>query len=73
MVREEVDLLNEKASEVVTLRGGSQKPLIGEQMKDLGIIRGGSIAVNEGKIVAVGKTSEIEKKFEGLSITGTRG
>ncbi len=65
MVREEVDLLIEKASEVVTLRGGSQKPLIGEKMKDLGIIRGGSIAVNEGKIVAVGKTSEIEKKFEG--------
>ena len=65
MVREGVDLLIENASEVITLRGGSQKPLRGEQMKDLGIIKGGSIAVNEGKIVAVGKTQEVKRKFEG--------
>jgi imidazolonepropionase len=57
--REEVELLIENAGEVVTLRGGSQKPLLGEQMKNLGIIRNGSVAANEGKIVAVWKTREI--------------
>jgi imidazolonepropionase len=63
--RAEVDLLIENASELLTLLGGSWKPLLGEQMKDLGIIKSGSIAVEEGKIVAVGKTQEIKKKFEG--------
>jgi len=65
VVREEVDLLIENANEVITLRGGSQKPLRGEHMKDLGIIKGGSVAVNEGRIVAVGKTQEVKRKFEG--------
>ena len=64
MGREEVDLLIENASEAITLRGGSQKPLLGEQMKNLGIIKNGSVAVEEGKIVAVGKTGEIRGKFE---------
>jgi imidazolonepropionase len=63
--RVEVDLLIENASELLTLLGGSWKPLLGEQMKDLGIIKSGSIAVKEGKIVAVGKTQEIKKKFKG--------
>jgi len=65
VVRKEVDLLIENASEVITLRGGSQKPLRGEHMKDLGIIKGGSVAVNEGRIVAVGKKQEVKRKFEG--------
>jgi len=63
--RKEVDLLIENASEVITLQGGSRKPLLGEQMKNLGIIRDGGLAVNEGKIVGVGKTQEIGRKFEG--------
>jgi len=63
--RKEVDLLIEKSSEVITLRGGSRKPLLGEQMKNLGIIKDGAVAVDEGKIVSVAKTEEIERKFEG--------
>ena len=73
MGREEVDLLIENASEVVTLRGGSRKPLLGEQMKNLGIIKDGSIAVKEGKIVAVGKTGEIKGKFEGKETVDAEG
>ena len=64
MGREEAELLIENAGEVVTLQGGRRKPLLGEQMKNLGIIKDGSVAVNEGKIVAVGKTREIRGKFE---------
>jgi imidazolonepropionase len=63
--KEEIDLLIENASEVVTLQGGSRKPLLGKHLKNLGIIKEGSIAVKEGKIVAVGKTGEIKRKFEG--------
>jgi len=63
--RKEIDLLIENASEVITLRGGSRKPLLGEQMENLGIIKNGGVAVNKGKIVSVTKTQEIEKKFEG--------
>jgi len=63
--KEEVDLLIENAAEAITLRGGSKRPLLGEKMKNLGIIKDGGIAVNKGKIVAVGKTREIERNFQG--------
>jgi len=71
--REEVDLLIENASEVITLEGGSRKPRLGEQMKDLGIIKGGSIVVKEGKIIAVEKMWEIKRKFEGRKIVDADG
>jgi len=64
VVKEKVDLLIENASELVTLRGGTQRPLLGEKMRDLGIIKGGSIAVRNGRIVSVAKTREIKGKFE---------
>ncbi|UCF58307.1 MAG: imidazolonepropionase [Candidatus Bathyarchaeota archaeon] len=64
MAKEKVDLLIENASELVTLSGGTQRPLLGERMRDLGIIKGGSIAVRNGRIVSVAKTREIKRKFE---------
>ncbi len=73
MGKEEVELLIENAGEVVTLRGGSQNPLLGTKMKDLGIIKHGSVAVNEGKIVAVGETREIQRKFKGKETVDTEG
>ncbi len=73
MGRKEVDLLIENASEVLTFRGGSQKPLLGEEMKNLGIIEGGSIAVNEAKIVSVGETEEIKGRFEGRETVDASG
>jgi len=64
VAREEIDLLIENANELITIRGGSQKPLLGERMKDLGIIKGGSLAVHKGRIVDVGRRQEIKKRFE---------
>jgi len=64
VAKEKVDLLIENASELVTLRGGTKRPLLGEKMRDLGIIKGGSIAVRNGRIVSVAKTREIKGKFE---------
>jgi len=65
VAKKEVDLLIKNASELLTLCGESEKPVVGERMRELGIIRDGALAVDEGKIVSVGKTSEIEGKFRG--------
>ncbi len=65
MVKEEVDLIIENANELLTLQGASQKPLIGDRMKELGIIKRGSLAINKGKIVAVEKTGDIRSRFVG--------
>jgi len=65
MVKKEVDLIIENANELLTLQGSSQKPLTGERMKELGIIKRGSIAISKGKIAAVGKTEDITSRFVG--------
>jgi imidazolonepropionase len=49
-----VDLLITHASELLTLKG-SRKPRIQEQMKNLGIMKNGSIAIQNGRIVDVGR------------------
>jgi len=66
--REKADLLIINANELVTLKGSSEKPRIGKQMQDLGIIRNGGLAVKDGNIVAVGKTSEIRGRFKAETV-----
>ncbi len=51
---ESIDLLITHASEMLTLKG-SKKPRIREQMKNLGILKNGSIAMQNGQIVDVGR------------------
>ncbi|MCW4009913.1 MAG: imidazolonepropionase [Candidatus Bathyarchaeota archaeon] len=70
--REIVDILIVNAEETLTLAGGSQTPRTGKQMRELGIIRDGAIAVHEGRIVAVGKTREITKAFRGRSVLNAK-
>jgi len=64
VAKEEVDLLIENAGELLTVRGGTEKPLLGERMRDLGIIGGGGVAVRNGRVVAVGETERIKAEFE---------
>jgi imidazolonepropionase len=45
------------ASQLLTLRGNSA-PRRGAQMSDLGIIRNGSILIEDGKVIAVGPAAE---------------
>ena len=52
------------ANELVTLKGTSKKPLVREELGKLGIIRDGAVAVKDGRIVAVGKTSDVLEKLE---------
>lgn len=49
-----VDLLITHASELLTLKG-SRKPRIRGQMRNLGIMKNGSIAIQNGRIVDVGR------------------
>ncbi|MGQ9538054.1 MAG: imidazolonepropionase [Candidatus Bathycorpusculaceae bacterium] len=71
--KEKVDLLIINASELVTLAGDNQKPRTGKQMRELGIIRNGCLAIKNGKITAVGKTSEVMKKVKAENIINASG
>jgi len=71
--KEKVDLIIEKANELVTLHGSSAKPLKGEKMQRLGIIKDGAIAVKDGKIIAVGKTGEIREKYAAENVIDAEG
>ncbi|UCE44440.1 MAG: imidazolonepropionase [Candidatus Bathyarchaeota archaeon] len=68
VAKEEANLLIEKASELLTIRGGTKSPILGKRMRDLGIIRDGAIAIRKGRVVAVGKTDMIREKFESSNI-----
>ena len=68
MAKEEADLLIENAGELLTIKGGTEKPLLGERMRDLGIIRDGSVAIRNGRVAAVGETEKIREKFESSEI-----
>jgi len=48
------DILIKNANELITLKGPNQ-PRIKKQMNNLAIIQGGSIAIRDGKILAVGR------------------
>lgn len=71
--KEKVDLIIERANELVTLCSGSAKPLKEEGMQNLGIIRNGAIAIKDGRIFAVGKTSEIREKYTAENIIDAEG
>jgi imidazolonepropionase len=71
--REKADLLIVNAGELITLAGGSEKPLVGKQMRELGIIRNGGLAVKDGRIVAVGKTPEVTKVFKAADVINANG
>jgi len=70
--REKADLLIVNAEELLTLVG-DQKPRIGKQMRDLGIIRNGGLAVKDGRIAAVGKTPEVTKTFKAENVINANG
>ena len=62
------DLLIENASELLTIRGGTEKPLLGKSMRDLDIIRDGSVAIRNGRVIAVGKTEKIKEEIESSEV-----
>lgn len=70
----EADFVIINANELVTLKGSSEKPRVKDEMRNLGIIKNGAVAVKDGKIVAIGETSEVlaklKKNFEVIDASG---
>jgi imidazolonepropionase len=71
--KERADIFVLNANELVTLNGSSEKPRTGKQMRRLGIIRGGGLAIKDGKIVAIGETSEVKKGFKAENVISASG
>ncbi|NWF87212.1 imidazolonepropionase [Candidatus Bathyarchaeota archaeon] len=71
--REKVDILILNADELVSLAGDNQKPRVGKQMRELGTIRNGGLAIKEGRIVAVGKSTDIAKAYRAENVISTNG
>jgi imidazolonepropionase len=71
--REKVDIIIVNANEIVTLSGSSQKPRVGSQMRELGIVRDGAIAVKDGVIVAVGKSADVTRLYRSDNVISANG
>jgi len=61
--KEDVTLLLADAAQIVTLRGES-RPRVSGEMREIGIVPGGSVAVSGTRIVEVGSMGEIKKRQE---------
>ncbi len=62
-MKNKIDLIVINAKELLTL-SGPHRARAGKEMNELEIIENGAIAVNKGKIVNVGFTNEIKKKYK---------
>ncbi len=71
--REKADIIIVNANELVTVAGGSQKPFVGHQMRELGVIRDGGLVIKDGKIIAVGKTSDVVRNFKAENMINANG
>ena len=60
------------ASQLITLTG-PQRPRVGPEMCELGIVRDGGMLIRDGKIDRVGPSDEIEKKSRGAEIVDAGG
>lgn len=58
-----VDLIIKNTKQILTLKG-PDRPRIGKEMEDLGLIENGALAIQEGRIIGVGNTDEISQNFE---------
>src|SRR3989338_8684603 len=59
------DLVILNASELLTLAGALHRPKTGGEMRELGLIQDGGLAIEGCEFVAVGPSREIESKYAG--------
>jgi imidazolonepropionase len=72
MEKQPIDLLVTNASEVLTLSGPS-RPRTGEEMSDLGIVSHGAVAIRKGKVVEVGPSSTLSRKYQAKKKVSAKG
>lgn len=61
-------ILIKNANEVITLKGDRKGPRTKEAMKEIGIIKNGSILIDQDQIVAVGTLEEIQREHPHLTM-----
>jgi len=61
------------AAELITLRETSQSPVKGAGMREIGLIRDGALAIDRGKIVAVGRTSQVARTYRSDCVVDASG
>ncbi len=71
--KEKVDLLVVNANELVTLEGSSESPRTGNQMQNLAIVPQGALAIKDGRIVAVGRSSSVRKRLRAENVISASG
>ena len=71
--RDVADLIIVNAKELLTLADATSGPRTGKQMRELGIVKDGAIAIREGRIVAVGSTREVSRVFKAGYVLNAQG
>lgn len=66
-----LDILIKNASELLSCKAINKKPKTGKELSNLGIIKNGAVAIKNGKIVFVGKTSKA--KFKAKEVIDAKG
>ena len=71
--RDSADIVIVNAKELLTLAAPTTGPRTGKQMRELGIIKDGALAIREGRIVAVGSTREVSRVFKAGYVINAQG
>ena len=71
--RESADILIVNAEELLTLANSHGNPRVGKEMRELGIVRDGAVAIKEGRIVAAGKTRDVTHTFRAGYVISAQG
>lgn len=72
-MRTVVDRLIINASEIVTGRSADGRPRRGTELDDLDIVEDGAIALAEGRVVAVGATTDVLRSYDSSCIVDAHG
>jgi len=63
-----IDLLVHNIGLLVTMAGGTERARRGEEMREVGAISGGAVAISGGMIVAVGCEPDVRARIAGLPV-----
>ncbi len=67
-----VDMLIFNIGQLLTLKG-AKRARIKEEMNDLGIVQNAAVAIDNGKIVEVGNSQKLEKKYQAKTTIDAQG